>query len=375
LKKSRHEKYDLVIFLNYYAPYVSGLTEVARVVAEGCAARGWRVHVVACRHDRSLPTREIMNGVSVERVRVIARVRNGVISPAFPVVSLRRARQARLVNPHMPMLEAGPIVLGLGSRPVVSTYQCDYVTGDDGVLGTVIKHAIDLSSRIALRRSASVVVTSEDYAQSSRVYLSMRGREVAIAPPFNGRAGGKSTFRRSSGFHIGSLGRVVHEKGLDILIRAFRQIPDADARLLIAGDHARVAGPSVIEQLRELAAGDSRIEFLGYLDEADVPDFLASLDVLAFPSINSLEAFGIVQLEAISAGVPVIASDLPGVRLPVLQTGFGLLVPPGDLDMLLDALQRIRTMKFQPPDLGTSSTVDQYMSVFEAALRRRELAS
>lgn len=369
MERSRRQRYDLVICLNYYAPYVSGLTEVARVVAEGCAAQGWRVHVVTCRYDRSLAAREVLNGVSVERTRVIARVRNGVLSPTFPIVAARRARQARLINPHLPMLEAGLVVLAAGARPVISTYQCDYVTGDDGLLGRVIKRAIDLSSKISLRRSRAVVVTSEDYAQSSRVYLSMRGKEVAIPPPFHARNGGRPTFRRTShGMHVGSLGRIVHEKGLDVLVRAFRQIDDPDSRLLIAGDFERIAGQSVIQQLRELASGDDRIEFLGYLPDADVPDFLASLDVLAFPSVNSLEAFGIVQLEAISAGVPVIASDLPGVRLPVLQTGYGLLVPPGDADALAEALGKIGSVKFEPPDLGDSATTRRYLDLFTATI-------
>jgi glycosyltransferase involved in cell wall biosynthesis len=367
--KSRRHEYDLVILLNYYAPYVSGLTEVARIVAEGCAARGWKVHVVACRHDRRLPRREEINGVSIERARVIARIRNGVVSPEFPLLALRAARRARIVNPHLPMIEAGFVALGAPTTPLVTTYQCDYTTGDDGVLGTVVKYAVDASSRITLRRSISVVVTSEDYAQSSRVYLSMRGREVAIVPPFLPRAGGEPKFRMSPGFHIGSLGRIVHEKGLDVLVRAFRSLDDPDARLLIAGDYKHVAGQSVIHQLRELADGDPRIEFLGYLPDDQVADFFASIDVFAFPSVNSLEAFGIVQLEAISAGVPVIASDLPGVRLPVLQSGFGFLVQPGDPEALLAAMQRTAITKFDPPDPAPSISVDQYIEVFDAALR------
>ena len=362
---NRPHEFDLVIVLNYYAPYVSGLTEVARVVAEGCAARGWKVHVVASRHDPALPAHEVINGVSIERTKVVARVRNGVISPSFPIVAWRRARAAKVVNLHLPMLEAGLISIGR-STPVVTTYHCDYVTGEEGPLARIIKQAIDLSSRLALKRSKSVVVTSEDYAQSSRVYTAMRGRETVIPPPFELRMGGTPAFRDSPGMHVGTLGRVVHEKGLDVLIRAFRRLPDPNARLLIAGEHERVAGQSVIEQLKELAADDDRIRFLGYLADADLPDYFASLDALAFPSVNSLEAYGIVQLEAMSAGVPVIASDLPGVRLPVLTTGFGVLVPPGDVAALHAAIRDLPTMHFDRPHIGPSKTTDDYISLFEA---------
>ena len=65
---------DLLVALDYYAPYVSGLTNVARDVAEGLAARGHRVRVLTSRHDRSLPERELLNGVEVERAPVLARM-------------------------------------------------------------------------------------------------------------------------------------------------------------------------------------------------------------------------------------------------------------------------------------------------------------
>lgn len=368
-RKPGKDHYDLLLLVNYYTPYISGLTEVARTIAEGCAARGWRVHVVAARHDDSLPPVEVINGVTIERTKVVARVRNGVVSPSFPLVAARRARHARVVNLHLPMLEAGIITNLARRRPVVTTYQCDYTTETENTFGRLVKAVIDLSSRAAFDHSSSVIVTSEDYARSSRVYSSMQGKEISAAPPFKDRSGGRPTFRRTGGLHVGALGRVVHEKGLDVLIRAFRRIEDPDARLLIAGDYARIAGLSVIEQLRELAAGDDRVEFLGFLDEPLVNDFFASLDVLAFPSVNPLEAFGIVQLEALSAGVPIVASDLPGVRLPVLQSGFGLLVPPGDPEALRAGLLTVSTMGLVAPEAPHSTAVDRYIETFEQAIR------
>jgi glycosyltransferase involved in cell wall biosynthesis len=67
-------------------------------------------------------------------------------------------------------------------------------------------------------------------------------------------------------------------------------------------------------------------------------EFYRSLDVFLLPSINCYEAFGIVQLEAMKAGVPVIASDLRGVRVPVTLTGCGSIVAPGDPQGLAAAI-------------------------------------
>jgi glycosyltransferase involved in cell wall biosynthesis len=225
---------------------------------------------------------------------------------------------------------------------------------------------IDASSRAAMRASDVVVATSLDYASSSRVYSSMSGKVIAIPPPFQLRTGGSPVFRRSDGPHIGAMGRIVEEKGFDYLIRAFRMIEDPAARLLIAGDYTSIAGLSVIDRLRTLAGDDERITFLGFVEESAVSDFFASLDVFAFPSINPLEAFGISQLEALSAGLPVVASDLPGVRLPVLRSGRGRLVPPRDVEALAAALLDPR-----PTDSGMSeleqtfseSAEDQYLTL------------
>ena len=363
-------RFDVVIGLNYYWPYVSGLSEVARVVAEHLVASGLRVRVVTSRFDPSLPDFEIHEGVEIERTRVLFGVRNGVVSPQLPVRLVRRIRQSRLGHLHLPMLEAGPVAAFVGDVPLLTTYHCDYQTSGR-VVGAAIAAVVDASSRLALRRSDVVVASSDDYASHSRVHGSMRDKTVAIPPPYPARAGGRPRFRRSDGLHVGTLGRVVEEKGLDVLIDAFRTIDDDDARLLIAGSYDEVAGASLIDDLRARAGGDSRIAFLGFLADDDVADYLASLDVFAFPSVNSLEAFGITQLEAISAGLPVVASDLPGVRLPVLQTGQGVLVPARDVGRLAAALAdpATRAMRGDASRIGgPDASAHQYETLVRSLL-------
>jgi glycosyltransferase involved in cell wall biosynthesis len=330
--------YDVVVALSYFTPYVSGLTETARLVAEGAARSGMRVLVVTPRYDSALPTRERIGGVEVVRCNVIAHVSKGVLSPSFPFVAARLARRARLLHLHLPLIEAGVIVqlVGGGTR-VVCDYHCD-VDLSAGLLNRAIVTALDASSWLALRRADTIVVSTTDFAESSRLRRSLRHRVVAILPPVVPHVGGRPLFRSSDGPHIGFLGRIVAEKGIDHLVAAFRRIDDPAARLLIAGDYTRVAGGSVISLVRAAAGDDSRIRLLGFLADDRLADFFASIDVFALPSINSLETFGVAQVEAMMAGVPVLASDLPGVRQPVLRTGFGRLVPPGDVAGLQRAM-------------------------------------
>jgi glycosyltransferase involved in cell wall biosynthesis len=154
-------------------------------------------------------------------------------------------------------------------------------------------------------------------------------------------------FRDGGGLHVGFLGRIVEEKGLQHLVRGFQLLDDPDARLVIGGDFTEVAGGSVVEQVRRAVDGDPRIRLLGFLPEEQIADLYASVDVFALPSVNAFEAFGIVQVEAMMAGVPALASDLPGVRVPVRETGFGVVVPPRDPAAIAEGLRRLAA---QPPD-------------------------
>jgi len=198
-----------------------------------------------------------------------------------------------------------------------------------------------------MRHSTAVTVTSEDYARHSRMWPSIEPSMEVVAPPCPAPPPGKPLYRETDGPHIGFLGRIVREKGLEHLVRAFRALPDPDARLLIGGDYTHVAGGTVIAQVRAAMGDDTRIRLMGFVPEERIGDFYASLDVFTLPSVNAFEAFGIVQAVAMLAGVPVLSSDIPGVRQPVVQTGFGTLVPPADEPAITRGLQELYT---NPPD-------------------------
>lgn len=372
-------QYDLAVVLTYYTPYLSGLTEVARVVAEGLAARGWRVAVVASQHDPTLPRHEVRNGVEVFRAPVVARIGRGVVSPTFATLAGRIARRSAVVNLHLPMLEAGPVARLAGDIPIVANHHDDvWVPG--GLVAKTQIAVVERSVRAALRRCAGVVVNNVDHARHSRHWPVLRQRPVhAIPPPCVHRPPGRPTLRDGTGLHVGFLGRIAAEKGLSYLVDAFRLIDDPAARLLIAGDHSSVAGGSVIGELRARAGTDRRIRFLGRLTDAEISDLYASIDVFALTSVAE-ESFGIVQAEAMISGVPSVASDLPGMRVPVQVTGFGALVPPRDPAAIAAAL---RTVGAMPADqrtegarraearFGVTVSIDGYEQAFRAAAGTR----
>jgi glycosyltransferase involved in cell wall biosynthesis len=330
--------YDVAMILNYYPPYISGLTMTAQTIAEALACRGHKVAVVTCCHDPSLPAAEIINGVSVLRTRVLGKVSRGPVSPSFVSAAVRIARSAAVVNFHIPMLEAGLISRLIGKVPLVTTYHADIPT-DGGMVNALAAHAVTASARSTLRRSARVVVNSKAAAHQSRLRTEFESCNIsAISAPCHDRRGGTPRYRLTSGLHVGFAGRIHAEKGVDHLIEAFRMIPDPGARLLIAGDYLKVAGGSSIDRVREMAAGDSRIHFLGLL-----------------------------------TGVPAVTTDSPGGRVPVMATGFGQLVPPRDPAAIARAIRELSSLSNAEREAGAqrarrqygiSATVDAYEKLF-----------
>jgi glycosyltransferase involved in cell wall biosynthesis len=316
--------------------------------------------------------------VRVLRAPVLARLGRGVVSPQLIRLARSTMAKARVGSLQLPMLEAGAIAAGLRT-PIIATYHCD-VTLPAGPVNAVQRTVVDASNRLAMRRSAIVAVTSEDYARNSRMWEAIEPGMAIVAPPCPPPPSGAPTYRETAGLHVGFLGRIVREKGLEYLVRGFRALPDEDARLLIGGDFTHVAGGSVIEQVRAAIGDDPRIRLLGFVPEERIGDFYASLDVFTLPSVNAFEAFGIVQAVAMLAGVPVLSSDIPGVRQPVAQTGFGSVVPPADPGAITRALTG---MQADPPDraagrraateaFSVSAVLDSYEVLLDKAAYERK---
>lgn len=155
---------------------------------------------------------------------------------------------------------------------------------------------------------------------------------------FRLRRGG---FRRREGIAsdcllVTTVGRLHAQKGLGCLLQAARSLtlPHPEVRFLVVGE-----GPERRQLLRlrdRLGLGD-RVRFLGF--RADVPQILADSDVFALPSL--WEGLSIALLEAMAAGLPVVATDVEGVAEVVTDGETGLVVPPGDADALTAALSRL----------------------------------
>jgi glycosyltransferase involved in cell wall biosynthesis len=382
----------VLLGLTYYRPHVSGLTIYVERLARGLAERGHDVIVLASQHDRSLPRQETLDGVRVVRVPYAARVGKAVVMPSYPLAAARLAAQADVVSLHLPQLEA-PLLAALArarGAGCTVTHHCDLQL-PPGLVNRVADEAAFASGYAAARLANRVVAYTSDYADHSRLLRHVRARTTVIPPPVDVAEPGPdagSAFRSAHGLDpaatvVGFAGRFAAEKGIGTLVDAVPPLAARFPKLVVAfaGPADGVVGEGAYrERLRPaIEALGARWRFLGTLDPVhEMPGFYAATDCLVLPSVNSTESFGLVQVEAMLCGTPVVASDLPGVRHAVRATGMGEIAPPGDPAELAAAVRRV----LENPDaytisraevtarLGLDGVFDACEALFEDVRRR-----
>lgn len=345
----------ILVALTYYRPHVSGLTVYVERLAKAWAAAGHKVTILTSRYRRELSPRETADGVEILRLPVALRISKGVIMPAIGWEATRRVLQHDVVSLHLPQFDAAGIAFRgrLFGRPTVLTHHCDLLL-PVGVLNGPAHLAVQSANHIAARLADAVVSYTQDYAENSP-FLSHYASKLHIIPPpvevLAPRPEDLAAFqalRRRNGPVIGMAARLATEKGVEYLLAALPRIlaRHPEATVLFAGQHDEVLGEGAyarrLQPMLEKVADHWR--FLGVLDPQSMAAFYRACDVTVLPSLNSTESFGLVQIESMLCGTPVVASDLPGVRQPVLTTGMGRIVPPRDAEALgqaiLDVLER-----------------------------------
>jgi glycosyltransferase involved in cell wall biosynthesis len=364
---------NILVTLTYYHPHWTGLTMIARHLAEGLAARGHTVTVLASRHERDLPKREEINGVQVVRVPSAGRVSRTAVMPSFPVALARLTARNEVVHLHTPMPEAALVVgqARLLGRPTVITHQGDVVM-PAGVTNACIQHAMDASIGVAMRLADRVVVHAADYARHSQFLAPFAGRTEAIYPPVilpAPRPAVVEAWREQLGLAgkrlVGFAGRFVEEKGFDFLLQAVPLVCSRlpDVHFVFAGD-TDIAYERFFARCQALfAEHGGSVTRLGLLRDQQMADFYAMCDLFVLPSRS--DSFAMVQVEAALCGTPLVSTDIPGAREVVRATGAGLLVRPGDPAALADGIVEILRdpAPYQPSRQAVRAVFDPERSV------------
>ncbi|MCP3936101.1 MAG: glycosyltransferase family 4 protein [Actinomycetia bacterium] len=292
---------------------------------------------------------------------------NGSVAPVAPdmacilrTIRVLRDEQFDVVHLHEPIVP-GPCqaVLILNDVPVVATWHAAGGSMAYHVPGVKI-----LASRVSRR----AVVSADALEMASEA---LGGEYETLWNGIEVKRFAEGEVFPTEAPTILFVGRHESRKGLSVLIEAMQYLP-RDVRLWVIG-----SGPET-KRLKRLSQDDSRIEWLGAIDEVEKLARVRGADVFCVPSLRG-ESFGVVLLEGMAAGTAVVASDLPGYRNVVATGDEAVLVAPGDPAALASALQRVLSDGRLAADLvekgrlradlfSMARLADRYVSLYREAI-------
>ena len=285
-------------------------------------------------HTRHRTEHDQDGAIRVHRIGTLATLASASICPTM--VSAIRNTPANVVHLHSPNPTAvlSYLLSGHGGRLVVTHHS-------DIIRQRLLKFAYEPWLRQLMSRADGIISFSPNYIESSTVLRRHRDKCYVIPHGIDARrfespdpqAVSEINARYGCRIVLG-VGRLVYYKGFEYLIRA---VSGTNATLLIIG-----TGPlqSHLQALAKSVGAADRIHFLG--DVPDVTPYYHAARIFALPSTARSEAFGIVQLEAMACGCPVINTQLEsGVPFVSLDTVTGMTVPPGDVASLRASIQRL----------------------------------
>jgi rhamnosyl/mannosyltransferase len=320
----------------YYPPVPGGMERVLQLLCEGERLLvDSRVLVAGTLRGTQ---REVRNGVPVTRSGSLARIGSVGLAPGLPLELFRSDRDITVVHEPNPVALASDFLTG-GHGPLVVYFHSEVVRAE-------WKYRLLYRPflRRVLDRAARIIVASPSMARSAEQLEAHRHKCVVIpygidpaplaaTPAVRTRA---AALRQELGAPLVLFaGRLVPYKGVDVLLRAMATV---DARLVVVGD-----GP-LRRTLEAQASGacSGRVTFAGTVADEELTALYHACDVFVLPSVTRAEAFGMVQIEAMACGKPVVSTSVPsGVPWVNQHQETGLIVEPGDANALAGAVRTL----------------------------------
>ncbi len=346
----------ILLSLSYYSPNISGLTIYAKNLANELVKKNHQVTILTSKHREELPESEKKNGLYIERVPITWKVGKGPLMLTFPFRAYTLVKECDVVNCHLPQFESFLIAIlaKILHKKVVLTYHTG-LAWEGGIASKVIKIFLLGSHTISAVLADTIISYTKDYADNSFFLHFFKNKIVYILPPIPKpeiSSKVKDTLQEKIEkikYKIGVAARLAPEKGFEYVFSAIpllqKMIGD-NFIILIAGPKNPIGEKTYYKKITPLIKMyKEHILFLGSLSSEEIGSFYSLIDVLILPSINRTETFGLVQVEAMLCGTPVIASNLPGVRVPILKTGMGKIVAKKDSKALAGAIYEVLTNK------------------------------
>ncbi len=334
------KRFEVLEVNKAYYPHIGGIESLVRQYSEELGQFGAEVRTLVCRDGRGGTLHEHANGVELTRAGSLGTYFSCPVSLSFIALFRKMARSADAVhiNVPFPLADAALLLSGYRGKVAVSWHS-------DVVKQKKLMLLYRPFMMYLLRRADIVFVATPGHIDGSDVLPQFREKcrilpygidpeqylGIIRSPFLTEKLTDKSSVK------VFFTGRLVYYKGVDVLLRAFR---------MTHGCELFIAGEGVLEEsLRRYADThglSEKVHFLGFLPDDELRQAYADCDIFVLPSVAKSEAFGIVQLEAMVYGKPVINTNLPsGVPYVSVHGETGLTVPPSSPKALAAAINRL----------------------------------
>ncbi len=320
-----------------YYPEVGGIEKIAQDIAEGLKDIV-NMKVLVCQ-EKGKSSLDIINGVKVLRSGSIGTFWSMPISPSFIRDFRNSVKGVDVLQGHMPfpLMDLAYFFSNFHGKTVL-WWHSDIIRQEKAML------FYKPFMYYLLNRADTIIVATQGHIDSSK-YLKKYSYKCKIVPygidseKVLSNVSEKQLLitKEDKTKKILFIGRLVYYKGIDVLINAMSMVEDAE--LFIIGEG--ILRESLVKLSKDFGIMN-RVHFLGELKDDELKACLRDCDIFVLPSIANSEAFGIVQIEAMCYGKPVINTSLPtGVPYVSVNGETGITVPPNDAYQLSEALQKL----------------------------------
>lgn len=331
---------DILQLSKFYAPVEGGIESVVHELTESLVRRGFRLAVL-CANTEPATARDSFNGYRVTRAKSYGLLFSTSLAPKLISILRSDFRRARIIHVHMPDPLAALAILAGSTKhqKVVVHWHSDVVNQK------LARKLYKPLQNWLLRRADCVIATSGVYADASPDLQDFKSKievvPIGIQVP---RPAHKDVIQRLKDQYSGrkiifALGRHVYYKGFSTLISSAQHLPD-NALIIIGGRGPLTA--SLEQQINSLGVG-AKVLLLGRIPEEELSAYYSAADIFCLPSVFKSEAFGVVLLEAMAAGKPIVATTIPGSGVPWVNQHMvtGINVKPEDPVSLAAGLSQL----------------------------------
>jgi rhamnosyl/mannosyltransferase len=324
-----------------YLPTIGGIETTVKNIAEGLNDRT-NMTVLVCQ-SKGKAVEEVINGIRIFRAKCNGIVKSMPVSLDFFLKFYKLSRQTDIIQLHAPFPLAD-LTLWLfrnKSKKVVLWWHSDIIRQ------RIFLKLVTPFILHTLKRVDAIVVATEGNIESSNFLPRFRDKIRIVPFGLNFSEYDiplienylQDKLNNKNSVKLLFVGRLVYYKGMDVLIKAMENVHNTELFIVGNGDLENMLKSDVSNLNIE-----SKVHFIPSLPRNELLSAFADCDVFAFPSVANSEAFGLVQLEAMYYGKPVINTNLPtGVPYVSIDGETGLTVEAGNVKALTTAINKLAT--------------------------------